>query len=132
MLQSSTRLILTSFFQLFYTDAPVVAAPNPLDDPFPSDDDAEHASNSNSDSDSDSDDSSSYASSSSSRSSTRLESTHALSKLKSTARQPAWTDPDDINVQVSLSNDKRLRKLRRTEDEDVVGGRELETRLRGQ
>jgi len=45
---------------------------------------------------------------------------------------PAWTDPDDINLQVSLASDSRLRKLRDAPSEDTVGGREYESRLRRQ
>ena len=45
---------------------------------------------------------------------------------------PAWVDPDDLDVQVSLASDKRLRKLRDTAAEDEVGGRDYERRLRRQ
>ena len=51
---------------------------------------------------------------------------------KSKSRKPAWFDPDDANVQVSLADDKRLRKLRRGEEDDLVNGKDLETRLRTQ
>jgi U3 small nucleolar RNA-associated protein 18 len=47
-------------------------------------------------------------------------------------KTPAWTDPDDITLQVSLASDKRLRKLRDAPSEDAVGGREYERRLRRQ
>ena len=45
---------------------------------------------------------------------------------------PAWTDPDDATLQVSLASDNRLRKLRNAPSEDSVGGREYESRLRRQ
>ena len=45
---------------------------------------------------------------------------------------PAWTDPDDPALEVSLAGDKRRRKLRDAISEDVVGGREYERRLRRQ
>ena len=45
---------------------------------------------------------------------------------------PAWTDPDDSTLQVSLVSDNRLRKLRDVASEDTVGGREYESRLRRQ
>lgn len=45
---------------------------------------------------------------------------------------PAWTDPDDPALEVSLAGDKRKRKLRDAISEDVVGGREYERRLRRQ
>ncbi|KZT24383.1 WD40 repeat-like protein [Neolentinus lepideus HHB14362 ss-1] len=47
-------------------------------------------------------------------------------------KAPAWTDPDDQQIQVSLASDKRLRKLRDAPSEDLVGGREYERRLRRQ
>jgi U3 small nucleolar RNA-associated protein 18 len=47
-------------------------------------------------------------------------------------KAPAWTDPDDITLQVSLASDNRLRKLRDAPSEDAVGGREYESRLRRQ
>lgn len=51
---------------------------------------------------------------------------------KSQKKGPAWIDPDDLDVQVSLASDKRLRKLRDTAAEDEVGGRDYERRLRRQ
>jgi U3 small nucleolar RNA-associated protein 18 len=45
---------------------------------------------------------------------------------------PAWVDPDDLDVQVSLASNKRLRKLRDTAAEDEIGGRDYERRLRRQ
>lgn len=41
-------------------------------------------------------------------------------------------DPDDATLEISLANDKRLRKLRDAPSEDAVGGREYERRLRRQ
>lgn len=53
--------------------------------------------------------------------------------LRPSARKaPAWVDPDDTNIQVSLTSHTRLRKLRDTPAEDTVGGREYERRLRRQ
>ncbi|KAG1746973.1 WD40-repeat-containing domain protein [Suillus lakei] len=48
------------------------------------------------------------------------------------SKAPAWTDPDDVNVQVSLASNNRLRKLRDAPSDDTVGGREYERRLRRQ
>ncbi|KZT09564.1 WD40 repeat-like protein [Laetiporus sulphureus 93-53] len=45
---------------------------------------------------------------------------------------PAWIDPDDPDLQVSLANDKRLRKLRDAAVEDMLRGKEYERRLRRQ
>ena len=61
-----------------------------------------------------------------------VEPTPILSKLKSQKKRPAWVDPDDLDVQVSLASDKRLRKLRDTAAEDEIGGRDYERRLRRQ
>ncbi|GAA5880998.1 hypothetical protein JCM3774_003063 [Rhodotorula dairenensis] len=47
-------------------------------------------------------------------------------------RQAAWFDPADEQLQISLVGQKRLRKLRDAEGEDVVNGLEYETRLRKQ
>jgi U3 small nucleolar RNA-associated protein 18 len=44
----------------------------------------------------------------------------------------AWDDSDDERVLVSLANAPRLRKLRKTEAEDVVSGEEYTRRLRKQ
>jgi len=49
-----------------------------------------------------------------------------------TRKAPAWVDPDDTNIQVSLASHSRLRKLRDAPAEDTVGGREYERRLRRQ
>lgn len=51
---------------------------------------------------------------------------------KSRKKGPAWVDPDDLDVQVSLASNKRLRKLRDTAAEDEIGGRDYERRLRRQ
>ena len=45
---------------------------------------------------------------------------------------PAWVDSDDERITVSLASNPRLRKLRRTEGEDIVNGREYTRRLREQ
>ncbi|KAI9509876.1 WD40 repeat-like protein [Russula earlei] len=45
---------------------------------------------------------------------------------------PAWTDPDDATLEVSLASSSRLRKLRDAPGEDAVNGREYERRLRRQ
>ncbi|GAA6012189.1 hypothetical protein JCM10207_002753 [Rhodosporidiobolus poonsookiae] len=47
-------------------------------------------------------------------------------------RQSAWHDPADATLQVSLAGQKRTRKLRDAEGEDVVSGLEYESRLRRQ
>ena len=56
----------------------------------------------------------------------------SLLKPNSQKKGPAWVDPDDLNVQVSLASNKRLRKLRDTAAEDEIGGRDYERRLRRQ
>jgi len=60
------------------------------------------------------------------------EPTPAFLESKSQKRGPAWVDPDDVDVQVSLASNKRLRKLRDTAAEDEIGGRDYERRLRRQ
>ncbi|KAL4069086.1 WD40-repeat-containing domain protein [Scleroderma citrinum] len=47
-------------------------------------------------------------------------------------KAPAWTDPDDANLQISLTAHDRLRKLRDALSEDIVTGREYERKLRRQ
>lgn len=47
-------------------------------------------------------------------------------------KAPAWVDPDDANLQVSLTAHTRLRKLRDAPSEDTVSGREYERKLRRQ
>ncbi|OCK82997.1 WD40 repeat-like protein [Lepidopterella palustris CBS 459.81] len=45
---------------------------------------------------------------------------------------PAWEDSEDERMTVSLASVPRLRKLRRTEDEDLINGKEYARRLRKQ
>ncbi len=45
-------------------------------------------------------------------------------------KKAAWIDPDDSSIQVSLADNKRLRKLRDAPEENVVGGAQYEARLR--
>ncbi|KAF7724742.1 U3 snoRNP protein [Apophysomyces ossiformis] len=47
-------------------------------------------------------------------------------------QKAAWVDEDDARLQISLKSTDRLKKLRKTEDEDVVSGAEYERRLRQQ
>lgn len=47
-------------------------------------------------------------------------------------KTPAWTDPDDSTIEVSLASSARLRKLRDAPEEDAVKGPEYERRLRRQ
>jgi U3 small nucleolar RNA-associated protein 18 len=54
------------------------------------------------------------------------------STLRKSKKAPAWVDPDDAELQVSLANDNRLRKLRDAPDEDVIAGKDYELRLRRQ
>ncbi|CAG8508469.1 4865_t:CDS:2 [Diversispora eburnea] len=44
----------------------------------------------------------------------------------------AWYDSDDENVNVSLKSKNMLKKLRKTEEEDVISGSQYEMRLRNQ
>jgi len=46
-----------------------------------------------------------------------------------TSKNAAWVDPDDVNIEVSLASDNRLRKLRDAPVEDIVKGRDYEARL---
>jgi U3 small nucleolar RNA-associated protein 18 len=46
--------------------------------------------------------------------------------------QPAWIDSDDERLTVSLASNTRLRKLRDTEADDIISGREYIQRLRRQ
>ena len=48
------------------------------------------------------------------------------------AEESLWHDPADDVLRVSLCDNKRLRKLRKTAQEDVVHGAEYEQRLRQQ
>ncbi|TID22141.1 putative U3 small nucleolar RNA-associated protein 18 [Venturia nashicola] len=45
---------------------------------------------------------------------------------------PAWSDSDDERISISLATRPQLRKLRRTEAEDVISGKEYSRRLRKQ
>lgn len=45
---------------------------------------------------------------------------------------PAWVDSDDERITISLASQSRLRKLRITESEDLINGREYTKRLRRQ
>ena len=47
-------------------------------------------------------------------------------------KAPAWADPDDATLEVSLASSSRLRKLRDAPEEDAVDGHEYERRLRRQ
>lgn len=51
---------------------------------------------------------------------------------KDNKNAPAWEDSDDERMTVSLASATQLRKLRITEDDDVVGGAEYTRRLRQQ
>ncbi|KAH9102585.1 hypothetical protein AeMF1_020872 [Aphanomyces euteiches] len=55
-----------------------------------------------------------------------------ISSLDGVQRQAAWVDEDDEQVTVDLENAKRLRKLRRTEDETEVKGDVFQERLKKQ
>jgi U3 small nucleolar RNA-associated protein 18 len=50
----------------------------------------------------------------------------------STREQAAWSDSDDDMISVSLAARPQLKKLRRTEAEDVISGKEYSRRLRKQ
>lgn len=52
--------------------------------------------------------------------------------LRPKANGPVWEDPDDQQLQISISSDRRLRKLRIDQSEDVITGSEYEQRLRQQ
>jgi len=51
---------------------------------------------------------------------------------KSQKKEPAWVDPDDLYVKVSLAANKGLHKLRDTAAGDDVGGHNYERCLRRQ
>lgn len=61
-----------------------------------------------------------------------LESTSDGESSKHDEGAQAWTDSDDERIVVSLASNPRLRKLRFTEAEDLVDGREYTKRLRQQ
>eukprot|EP01028_Stygiella_incarcerata_P007595 TRINITY_DN31518_c0_g1_i1.p1 TRINITY_DN31518_c0_g1~~TRINITY_DN31518_c0_g1_i1.p1 ORF type:complete len:562 (+),score=146.97 TRINITY_DN31518_c0_g1_i1:135-1688(+) len=48
------------------------------------------------------------------------------------SKEAVWEDSDDENVQIDISSVNRLRKLRETEDEHYISGREYAVRLRRQ
>lgn len=56
----------------------------------------------------------------------------ALETYEQNEEAPAWEDSDDERLTVSLAAASRLRKLRQTEEEDVVNGTEYARRLRSQ
>jgi U3 small nucleolar RNA-associated protein 18 len=94
---------------------------------FSDDEDDQQAGDSSSSSDSESDSGSESSSSASS-----YHSDDFGASRKSQGKKPAWTDPDDGDLEVDIAAQSRLRKLRRTVDEEVVGGRDYEGRLRAQ
>ncbi|KAI0825295.1 WD40-repeat-containing domain protein [Trametes gibbosa] len=55
-----------------------------------------------------------------------------LPKHNTSHKAPAWTDADDTTLHVSLTSDKRRRKMRDALVEDSVSGRDYERRLRRQ
>lgn len=56
----------------------------------------------------------------------------AVAPKKEDKNAPAWEDSDDERLTVSLASATQLRKLRITEDDDVVNGTEYTRRLRQQ
>lgn len=56
----------------------------------------------------------------------------AVATPKDAKNAPAWEDSDDERLTVSLASATQLRKLRITEDDDVVNGTEYTRRLRQQ
>ncbi|KAK3497763.1 WD40 repeat-like protein [Neurospora hispaniola] len=56
----------------------------------------------------------------------------ALEAYEQKEDPPAWEDSDDERLTVSLAAASRLRKLRQSEEEDVVNGTEYARRLRSQ
>ncbi|KAI9767451.1 MAG: hypothetical protein M1840_005680 [Geoglossum simile] len=52
--------------------------------------------------------------------------------IQTIANAPVWEDSDDERMMVSLASNPRLRKLRLTESEDLVSGKEYTERLRRQ
>lgn len=66
-------------------------------------------------------------------SSRRASITHNVGwKPPKTGKVPAWQDPEDEHLRISLAGDRRLRKLRDTPAEDIVSGKDYEARLRKQ
>ncbi|KAF8761986.1 WD40 repeat-like protein [Rhizoctonia solani] len=56
----------------------------------------------------------------------------ALLSGASSRKKAAWVDPDDIQLDISIASDRRLRKLRDSTVEDTISGKEYESRLRRQ
>ncbi|ELU43355.1 CGI-48 family protein [Rhizoctonia solani AG-1 IA] len=54
----------------------------------------------------------------------------ALLSGASSRKKAAWVDPDDIQLDISIASDRRLRKLRDSTVEDTISGKEYESRLR--
>jgi U3 small nucleolar RNA-associated protein 18 len=52
--------------------------------------------------------------------------------IQTTVNAPVWEDSDDERMMVCLASNPRLRKLRLTESEDMVNGKEYTERLRRQ
>ena len=52
------------------------------------------------------------------------------SDKKGDAMQPVWEDEDDLNIDIDMTAVNRMRKLRKTEDEKVLTGKEYAERLR--
>ena len=48
---------------------------------------------------------------------------------RKTKDQPVWVDKHEAKLEVDISKQSRLRKLKQTEEEDVVGGAEYSKRL---
>lgn len=63
----------------------------------------------------------------------KLEMRQDLHNLTSAeVKRPAWTDPDDDRVQLALTTRAMTRKLRESETENLLSGRDYEARLRHQ
>ena len=45
---------------------------------------------------------------------------------------PAWVDKQANSIKVDISNESRLRKLKKTENEDVIEGADFQKRLKKQ
>src|SRR6266851_2491341 len=56
----------------------------------------------------------------------------SASHLPKGRKAPAWVDPDDASLEISLASSARLRKLRDAPEDDAVKGPEYERRLRRQ
>ena len=53
-----------------------------------------------------------------------------IDESKPSQAEALWEDEDDKNFEISLASNAKLRKLRKEEGEDIIGGDELESRLR--